>query len=795
MNKYFQIIYARSEKGEGQNNSLIFDLVNRMDTDDFIELRFQRYNKKLCCIIGCNETKYDYFTCICNNDGYITDDLSSDSDILNCIETTLPTSVLCRKMVSSVSSIEIKYFGRNESYRRLCYLLSGMRECVGFSIYVWKEPYNNASIVNHVKTNEKLQNYTILNMVEGEELFCGFICVYGKGNEHNIICTELKTIFSGLESYSITDNDIENKEIFYSVKKFLSNSKYSANNVVINRLIVSFTKHEMNELLEFNDMVGQIGGLSININSLLGERLDICDRDEKNSIVIGNDLNTDVEQRIDLEKIRQGVLLVGAPGSGKGNQIFMIAEQLHKLNIPFLIFESAKQELHFLHKSNPDLKTWRIQSGGYVLNPFSIPKGVTLGEYRQSLIQMLNVCFKLDGALEEWFKKTINSCFSKMGYKEDSTADSSDVKKWGIHEFIIEFNNILLNSGYSQKTQDDMKQAGLIRLSALLSQNPDVFDSVNSIPLESLLDGYNLIQLNCLPTIQSKQLFATMLLISVGAYMQLRFKHSEKPLNLVIIMDESHNLLNSVADVNGSSFSFADDFTNMMLTLRSVGVGFVVSDQSVNNIPKAISDVCNTKVFIGPSRFSGIESYQDYLGESDLAYNAIKYLHLLNSGEGVYVSSEMKHGVFFKTPNRIDTYQLADDYYPYNQFVEDNQNYLCSVYSECSCCGNYKKAQCTFIVKRTARQIAESYFSTYGVKMAETLLEYNKKKNSNNYEVHKKLRSCIMLFLENGSLYNINVYRCAMIQLIRIINRECNNIVTPNNMKILLMIIEKCFKG
>ena len=222
-------------------------------------------------------------------------------------------------------------------------------------------------------------------------------------------------------------------------------------------------------------------------------------------------------------------------------------------------------------KAIDDLQTWRPVAGEYLFNPFEIPPELTLSEYRSSLIQMLRVCFRLDGPLEELFTSTLNRCFYNANYNDSSYSTDSNVSRWGLHEFIVEYSKMIQKSGYSPKTKDDMRQAGLTRLKALIDENPDVYDTNYSVPITKLIKGHNLIQLNNLPTVDAKQSFATMLLIALGAYLQLRMQHcaDKNQLNLVIVMDETHNLLKTVNNINGEGYSFSDDFASANLRSSS----------------------------------------------------------------------------------------------------------------------------------------------------------------------------------------------------------------------------------
>lgn len=251
---------------------------------------------------------------------------------------------------------------------------------------------------------------------------------------------------------------------------------------------------------------------------------------------------------------------------------------------------------------------------------------------------------------------------------------------------------------------DYQNQQAETRMHALLDANPDVYDTaVQPIPITELLNGENLLQLNCLTTIEAKQMFATMILISLAAYLRINAKHSSR-LQLVIILDEAHNLLRGAEKSDGEGvYSFAENFQNLLLEMRSIGVGFMIADQTADNVPTTIPDICGTKVFLGPSRFSGIERYAALFRADE---TTLEHLYLLGPGEGVYTTYGMSVGAHFSTPNIIDRYQMEEGYPAENSFVERNARTLFETYLECRTCAS--RGHCTLEQKQQARQTAIS---------------------------------------------------------------------------------------
>ena len=83
----------------------------------------------------------------------------------------------------------------------------------------------------------------------------------------------------------------------------------------------------------------------------------------------------------------------------------------------------------------------------------------------------------------------------------------------------------------------------------------------------------------------------------------------------MILVDESHNLF------AGAEGPFARDFQNLLLELRSVGVAFLLADQSLDALPRVVSDTPANKIFLSGARSSGILPYAGELGLDDAKLN------------------------------------------------------------------------------------------------------------------------------------------------------------------------------
>ena len=732
------------------------DLAARiLSCDEAVELRLHRGTKRVECYIG-TETpqRRDQLLLLLRVNGY-------GYQVVNNAPAACQTNLLLHR---SIESQYILHPGQNptqaflpaqistDAAREGCLFtaLAYAREGSGAVFYFRRhKPLDSATLtaLHSVVTTPDSICYKLL---QSPALFQAVGCVYAPESQVDLLASELLYNFGGLQSERIPPQN---------VSKHLLDAPHHLNLPVHSRMLGNtFLLEEIQTLSALSASADRYG-LDFNKDTLFSIPL-LREPGKVPSVHLGRQQSGDYVY-LPLAQMRKHVALFGPIGSGKGNLLFSLATQLYKQDIPILLIESSKQEQHHLGKVMPKLRCWQPKAKEFVFNPFSLPPGVTLGEYRAAMLQQLRVCFKLDGPLEELFSDTLNRCFAAHGYTETSTCESPGVKPFGMNEFMEEYVRLLNEDGYSAKTGQDMKTAGIVRLKTLFNQDRDVFDTVSTVPVTELLKGTNLLQLNCLSTTQSKQLFASMLLVSIGTYLRLRGTHcADKPLKLVILLDESHNLLQPAEDAQGKEFPFARDFANMLLELRSQGVGFVIADQSADNIPSIITKTCATKVFLGGSTDSGILSYADSLRADE---EAIDHLYLCGPGEGCFISDAMPHAEFFAAPNIIDCFDLQQPYGRNNHYLKAHPRFPLETYAECSLCPGHGK--CCYAQKDSARQRTSELTRRWAAPLADALAEKDEQKRA------KQISGVMQQVCLSAWMNDVVDSSCALVQFVREYNR------------------------
>lgn len=451
--------------------------------------------------------------------------------------------------------------------------------------------------------------------------------------------------------------------------------------------------------------------------------------------------------------VSRHIVLFGPPGSGKTNTLFNICEQLFAKQAPTLVLEPAKNEFCLL-QAKWHSNVWRPSS--FPLNPFAVPTGVTLGQYRATLLSILETSFNLDGPLFELCREALMRCFARAGWESSSTPESPEVQPFGLHEFAIEFSKLLYESDYSDRVKADIGQAGRVRFTRLFTES-DAFDSVKTVPVDVFLRGINIIQTYELTSMASKQLVLTFILLSIAAYIRLTFDTAKggDMLKLVILIDEAHNLF-SENDPTGFSVLFA----SLLLELRSLGVAFIIADQSSENIPRIVANTPQHKVFLSGAHSSGIANYADEFGLDEAA---MKNLWRFGTGEGLYFAGDAPHAVYFHAPDVLSAYINGGGPAPHpaNPWLDANPRYNIECFAECTSCPI--RGSCSDTSKSKASLAAQRL----AMELGSRLITASRKKDS-------RAQGEVLAQLEAGleALPDEITRHCGLVQFVRLLNRR-----------------------
>lgn len=422
-------------------------------------------------------------------------------------------------------------------------------------------------------------------------------------------------------------------------------------------------------------------------------------------------------------------LIVGTPGSGKTTFSVNLLLQFTKKGIPFLAIEPTKSEYRAMIDVIPNLRIFTPGNNAvspFIINPFIPPKGIRIEQYIPSLASAFKAAFSMPSPLDMIFLKAIRTCYIQYGWKDYSMLGDEDVTLFGLHEFILVFKQLMENTSYSREVRGNIESAGLLRLTNLIEQNNNIYDTVNTVPIEDLLTSPTVLELNSIDNAEQKSLIMALLLISTCIYT----KHNQAgtgELKNVILIDEAHVLLGGAPSSNSDSAPDSQATTikalqDMIAEIRSYGTSIIIADQEPSKVSREV--VANTDIKVSFRLVQSID--KELIADStNMDEDAQNNLSRLKQGEAYVYYSKLDTPQLVKTEDVREKEEIRlsvpDSEVAARSTYWSSHQELLKPYSECKYC-KYCEKGCDFKVRSDADYIANKALNRFrsSIKSSET---------------------------------------------------------------------------
>lgn len=480
-------------------------------------------------------------------------------------------------------------------------------------------------------------------------------------------------------------------------------------------------------------------------------------------------------------------LIVGTPGSGKTTFALNLLLQFSERDnpIPFLAIEPTKTEYRTLIDFIPNLQVFtpgNNRVSPYVINPFIPPKGITVEQYIPSLVSAFRAAFSMPSPLDMFFLKAVRTCYFMYGWKDYSQSGDPKVKPFGLHEVIMVFKQLLEDTHYSKEVMGNLESAGLLRLSNLFEQNSNIYDTINTVPVEDLLKVPTVIELNSIDNAEQKSLIMALLLINICVYT----KHNQVgdgKLKNVILIDEAHVLLggSSTKESENSPDSRATTvkaIQDMIAEIRAYGTSIIIADQSPTKVSREV--VANTDIKIA-FRLVQAEEKKLIADSTNMDDDAYNNLSQLTSGDAYVFYSQLESPQLVTTEDVRETksiplYKSDEEIANKSKYWEKHQELLIP-YLQCSFCDDCQNC-CDFSIRSDAEYLSSKAYYLY------------RKKLSSEENIRKCIIGLPKLLREDFAQYSEKDYKklviCSRIKLLRKIQREIGISLSNDAMKKVL---------
>ena len=329
----------------------------------------------------------------------------------------------------------------------------------------------------------------------------------------------------------------------------------------------------------------------------------------RESVTLGKSIFTNQAIVLPHKQLLLHTVVLGKSGVGKTTLLKQMIQQLHDTGISVLIFEPVKREYRELISSLKDGRVFTVERPvvPFLLNPFSVPVGVSLCEYRSSLLSAFKAAFSMPDPLPALFEKAISEAYTLHGWTDMSQCTDTSVRAFDMHDFIRVFKRVILNSSYSNEVKGNMMSGGAFRLQSLIERCPRTFDTIHSTNVEDYLSGCAVLEMGTLEP-EQKILVTALTLIRILTVLKTS-RNSGSKLRNIILIDEVHALLDqgegATEEERALNNTMATLLINIITELRAYGVGVIFSDQSPSRVGSCMLDNVDNLISF---RLSGEES-------------------------------------------------------------------------------------------------------------------------------------------------------------------------------------------
>ncbi len=412
-------------------------------------------------------------------------------------------------------------------------------------------------------------------------------------------------------------------------------------------------------------------------------------------------------------------MIVGMPGMGKTTYAIGLLHQLWKKGYPFLIIEPTKTEYRTMITPGciPDLRIYtagRSDVSPMSLNPFIPPKGVTLEQFKPSLISVFMAAFSMTSPLDVIFPDVVNECYTRYGWRNNSTRDSKGVRIFGLHEFICVFRESIRRSHYDAESKANIESGGAYRLQALINSNPTLYDSDHSLPYDTLLEHPTLIELDAIDNQEQKALIMSIILINLMLVIRNKQVCDGRFKNLIMV-DEAHLLLGQhMGGANEesakSSQSAVQMIQNLIVTIRAYGTGLIFADQSPQKLTAEVVNNCNFKTIF---HLDSSEDRQILARNTGLNEKMVQDIRTLQPGEAYIGCSKLNRPICVQTPHVRKLLNLRAQVTDEEVRKRAQISALERPFAACAACASCKNG-CNSACRSEAEFLAHSICVTFG---------------------------------------------------------------------------------
>lgn len=324
---------------------------------------------------------------------------------------------------------------------------------------------------------------------------------------------------------------------------------------------------------------------------------------------------------LDKDSLSMHTFITGSTGSGKSNTIYNLIAQLtkkdvNKKDVKFMVIEPAKGEYKEIFGNEENIKVFgTIPSDSnnpniLRINPFKFPKKIHVFQHIDRLLEIFNVCWPMYAAMPAFLKEAVLKSYEMRGWDFVNSTNKWETEnnKKNLYPTFLDvqkaLEDIVRNSSYSEEVKSNYIGSLVTRVKSLTNGlNSQIF-TCDDIDDANLFDANVIIDLSDIASLETKSLIMGILIMRLSEYrMANKSKKMNSSLKHITVLEEAHNILKRTSkeqnpenpSISGKSVEM---ISNAIAEMRTYGEGFVIVDQSPNEVDLSAIRNTNTKIIM-----------------------------------------------------------------------------------------------------------------------------------------------------------------------------------------------------
>ena len=326
---------------------------------------------------------------------------------------------------------------------------------------------------------------------------------------------------------------------------------------------------------------------------------------------------------LDKESLSMHTFVTGTTGSGKSNTIYELIAQVttkidqsNKEYVKFMVIEPAKGEYKNIFGNRNGVKIFgtdpRLPNNILRINPFKFPEKIHIFQHIDRLVEIFNVCWPMSAAMPAFLKKAILKSYKDKEWDFVESKNKSDFYSTtkDINKFYPKFSDVLKaleetinNSSYSDELKSNYIGSLVTRVESLTNGiNEKIFTS-DEIDNKDLFDNNVIVDLSDIPSLETKSLIMGILIMRLSEYRMANFEGMNRHLKHITVLEEAHNILKRTSKEQNPEYpsilgKSVEMISNAIAEMRTYGEGFIIVDQSPNEVDLSAIRNTNTKIIM-----------------------------------------------------------------------------------------------------------------------------------------------------------------------------------------------------